>query len=254
MEGWLSLFRYLIDTKARGDGGEPNPELAGFAYRACKSAFTTPLRDNTKRSREEALEFEPEAMSPTILGLHDAIMGIQGELGARYPDASSMVSPPCLLSRRTLQSSRSSLLSSFPSNLIAVLSSPPLLPCLLSCRPPHDCHPPSSSGRHPACRRHHRTATPIIFLIAAASSSPFHLASGILQLVNLLLVSAVTCVPLLHRPCRTNGYPPHPRHVEHVSSGLRASSTPWSPLVAFIAGNIALHLWVLHVHWCLHPI
>jgi len=33
------------------------------------------------------LEFEPEAMSPTILGLQDAIMGIQGELGARYPDA-----------------------------------------------------------------------------------------------------------------------------------------------------------------------
>ena len=88
MVGWLSLFRYLIDAEARGDGGEPNPELAGFAYRARKSAFKTPLRDNSKRSREEALEFEPEAMSPTILGLQDAIMGIQGELGARYPDAS----------------------------------------------------------------------------------------------------------------------------------------------------------------------
>ena len=88
MEGWLSLFRYLIDAEARGDGGEPNPELAGFAYRAHKSAFKMPLRDNSKRSREEALEFEPEAMSPTILGLQDAIMGIQGELGVRYPDAS----------------------------------------------------------------------------------------------------------------------------------------------------------------------
>ena len=67
----------------------------------------------------------------------------------------------------------------FPSNLIAVLSSPPSPPCLLSCRPPHDCHPSSSSGRHPACHRHHHTDTPIIFLIAAVSSSPFHMAVGI---------------------------------------------------------------------------
>ena len=168
--------------------------------------------------------------------------------------ALSMASPPCLLSRRILQSLRSSLLSSFPSNLIVRLSSPPLPLCLLSCRPSHDCHPSSSSGCYPTCRRHHRTVTPIIFLITAVFSSPFHMASSILQLVNLLLVSAVTCAPLLNRPCCTHGDPRCRRFVEHVSSGLWALSTPWSPSGAFIAGNIALHLSVPHVHWRLHPI
>ena len=68
------------------------------------------------------------------------------------------------------------LSSSFPSNLIALLSSPPSPPCLLSFRLPHNCHPSSSSGCHPACRHHHCTVTPIIFLIATSSSSPFHMA------------------------------------------------------------------------------
>lgn len=89
MEEWLSLFRYLVDTEARGDGIGSNPELAGFASRARQSAFKTPLRDNgTKRALEETLEDETEDVPPIILGLQDAIMGIQGELGVRYPNAS----------------------------------------------------------------------------------------------------------------------------------------------------------------------
>ena len=89
MEGWLSLFRYLVNTEARGDGIGSNPELAGFASWARQSAFKTPLRDNgTKRALEETLEDETEDVPPIILGLQDAIMGIQGELGVRYPNAS----------------------------------------------------------------------------------------------------------------------------------------------------------------------
>ena len=39
MEGWLSLFSYLIEAQARGDERGPNPELASFASRARQSAF-----------------------------------------------------------------------------------------------------------------------------------------------------------------------------------------------------------------------
>ena len=75
MEGWLSLFRYLVDVEARGGGGGSNPELAGFASRARQSAFKTPLRENvTKRSSlEEAWEEETEDMPPIVMGLQDAI-------------------------------------------------------------------------------------------------------------------------------------------------------------------------------------
>jgi hypothetical protein len=90
MEGWLSLFRYLVDAESRGGGGGSNLELAGFASRARQSAFKTPLRENVSKrsSLEEAWDDETEDMPPIVMGLQDAIMGIQGELGARYPNAS----------------------------------------------------------------------------------------------------------------------------------------------------------------------
>jgi len=75
MEGWLSLFQHLVDAEARGDGRGSNPELAGFASRARKSTFKTPLRDNgTKRLLEETLEDETEDMPPIILVLQDTII------------------------------------------------------------------------------------------------------------------------------------------------------------------------------------
>ncbi len=49
MEGWLSLFRFLIDAKAQG-AARTNPGLKGFATRARALAFTMPLRDNTSRT------------------------------------------------------------------------------------------------------------------------------------------------------------------------------------------------------------
>jgi hypothetical protein len=89
MEGWLSLFRYLIEAEARGDKRGPNPELASFASQAWQSAFKTPLRDNAKRSRYGAPgEEEDQDMPPIIMDLQDAIMGVQGELGVRSPSAS----------------------------------------------------------------------------------------------------------------------------------------------------------------------
>jgi hypothetical protein len=90
MEGWLSLFCYLIKAAARGDSPGPNPELAGFATRARQSAFKTPLRGNaSKRSSygDDEEEAEYGDAPPIVLGLQDAIMGIQGELGVRSPKA-----------------------------------------------------------------------------------------------------------------------------------------------------------------------
>ena len=43
MQGWLSLFRYLIESEERGDVRAPNPALTEFAARACTLAFTTLL-------------------------------------------------------------------------------------------------------------------------------------------------------------------------------------------------------------------
>ena len=43
MQGWLSLFRYLIESEERGDVRAPNPALTEFAARACTLAFTTSL-------------------------------------------------------------------------------------------------------------------------------------------------------------------------------------------------------------------
>ncbi len=52
MEGWLSLLRFLIDTKAQG-AARSNPGLKGFATRARAAAFTTALRDNTRHPRDD---------------------------------------------------------------------------------------------------------------------------------------------------------------------------------------------------------
>jgi hypothetical protein len=49
MEGWLSLFRFLIDAETQG-AARTNPGLKGFATRSHKAAFTMPLRDNTRHS------------------------------------------------------------------------------------------------------------------------------------------------------------------------------------------------------------
>jgi len=53
MQGWLSLFWYLIEAEERGDNRAPNPALMEFAARARTSAFTTPLHDHTKRARDD---------------------------------------------------------------------------------------------------------------------------------------------------------------------------------------------------------
>jgi hypothetical protein len=90
MERWLSLFRYLIEAAARGDSPGSNLELAGFATRAWQSAFKTPLQGNaSKRSSygDDEEEAEYGDAPPIVLGLQDAIMGIQVELGIRSPKA-----------------------------------------------------------------------------------------------------------------------------------------------------------------------
>ncbi len=87
MEGWLSLFRYLTDVEARGGGKEVNPGLVGFVARAQLSAFKTPLPDNSKRTRDAMMWDDEEELPPAFLGHQDAIMGIQGELGVRFPTA-----------------------------------------------------------------------------------------------------------------------------------------------------------------------
>ncbi len=88
MQGWLSLFGYLVEAEERGDIRAPNPVLTEFAARARVSAFTTPLQDTTKRvqdDKEEASEGSrsPGARPSDLITLQDAIMGVQGELGVR---------------------------------------------------------------------------------------------------------------------------------------------------------------------------
>jgi hypothetical protein len=88
MQGWLSLFRYLIEAEERGDTRAPNPGLTEFAARARTSAFTTPLRDHTKRAHKDGEEASESShtrggKSPDFTALQDAIMGVQGELGVR---------------------------------------------------------------------------------------------------------------------------------------------------------------------------
>ncbi len=83
MEGWLSLFRFLIDTKTQG-ATRTNPGLKGFATRACAAAFTTPLWDNTRRPQDDEDDRSDASgveTGPMPFGLQDAIMGVQGELG-----------------------------------------------------------------------------------------------------------------------------------------------------------------------------
>jgi hypothetical protein len=90
MEGWLSLFRYLIEAEARGAETGPNPELASFATRARQSAFTTPLRGNVLARPRYNFEGDEEdnGVPPMIMDLQGAIMGVQGELGVLSPSAS----------------------------------------------------------------------------------------------------------------------------------------------------------------------
>ena len=88
MQGWLSLFRYLVEAEERGDVRAPNPALTEFAARARASAFATPLRDITKRVQDDEEEASEGSRSPgarpsDLTALQDAIMGVQGELGVR---------------------------------------------------------------------------------------------------------------------------------------------------------------------------
>ena len=88
MQGWLSLFRYLIEAEERGNTRAPNPALTEFASRACMSAFTTLLRNHTRRARDDNEEASESSHSrgdkpPDFTALQDAIMGVQGELGVR---------------------------------------------------------------------------------------------------------------------------------------------------------------------------
>ena len=64
MQGWLSLFRYLVEAEEQGDVRAPNPALTEFAARARVSAFTTPLRDTTKRARDDEEEASEGSRSP----------------------------------------------------------------------------------------------------------------------------------------------------------------------------------------------
>ena len=89
MEEWLSLFRFLIDAEAqRAD--RTNPGLKGFNNRAWTTAFTTPLRDNTRRAAggedNDLVTLGVEA-GPATFCPQDAIMGVQGELGVRSGSA-----------------------------------------------------------------------------------------------------------------------------------------------------------------------
>ncbi len=92
MERWISLFRFLIDAKTQG-AARSKPGLKGFTTRAHAEAFTTPLRDNTRRpqdNKDDGLDALGVETGPTPFCLQDAIMGVQGELGvwsasAPYP-------------------------------------------------------------------------------------------------------------------------------------------------------------------------
>ncbi len=88
MQGWLSLFRYLVEAEKRGDIRALNPALTEFATRAWASAFTTPLQDTTKRAQDNEEEASKGSRSPgakplDLTALQDAIMGMQGKLGVR---------------------------------------------------------------------------------------------------------------------------------------------------------------------------
>ncbi len=88
MEGWLSVFRYLIKAEAQGNMNSPTNAagLTEFAARAHYSAFATPLRDNTKCARDKDAN-DDDIVAQTTLDLQDALMGVQGELGVKSADA-----------------------------------------------------------------------------------------------------------------------------------------------------------------------
>ncbi len=83
MQGWLSLFWYLIEAEERGDNRAPNPALMEFAARARTSVFATPLSNHTKQARDDDEEASKSSHSrgdkpPDFTALKDAIMGVQG--------------------------------------------------------------------------------------------------------------------------------------------------------------------------------
>ena len=88
MEGWLSVFRYLIKAEARGNMNSPTNAagLTEFAARAHNLAFATPLQDNTKCTRDGDAD-KDDIMAQTTLDLQDALMGVQGELGVKSANA-----------------------------------------------------------------------------------------------------------------------------------------------------------------------
>ena len=92
MQGWLSLFWYLIDVEECGNAWAPNPGLTEFAARARAPAFTTPLCNSSKRAhngREEASESLGSLKNrpSDFTALHNAIMGVQRESGVRPTQA-----------------------------------------------------------------------------------------------------------------------------------------------------------------------
>ncbi len=86
MQGWLSLFGYLVEAEEQGDVRASNPPLTKFAARAHALAFTTLLRDTTKQAWDDEEETSEGSRSLGVrpsdfTALQDAIMGRQGELG-----------------------------------------------------------------------------------------------------------------------------------------------------------------------------
>jgi hypothetical protein len=88
MEGWLSIFRYLIKAEARGNTNSPTNAagLTEFAARARNLAFATPLQDNTKRVQDGDVD-KDDIVAQTTLDLQDALMGVQGEQGVKSANA-----------------------------------------------------------------------------------------------------------------------------------------------------------------------
>jgi hypothetical protein len=88
MEGWLSIFRYLIKAEAWGNMNFPTNAagLTEFAARAHNLAFATPLQDNTKCTRDGDAD-KDDIMAQTTLDLQDTLMGVQGELGVKSANA-----------------------------------------------------------------------------------------------------------------------------------------------------------------------
>ncbi len=91
VEGWMSLFCYMVDVQARGGPKLPNDALLDFATKVRLSGFTMPLL-STKRARRGGTEDESVASSntgcPNSPGeFKHAVLGMIGALGVRSPSA-----------------------------------------------------------------------------------------------------------------------------------------------------------------------